>query len=50
MKRAIRILSLVSLSSVYVTAGACVMSGDGWSFLPTITFANIPFIGPFLAT
>jgi hypothetical protein len=36
MKRAMKILSLVSLTSVYVTAGTCVMSGDGWSFLPTI--------------
>ena len=47
MKRAMQILSLVGLSSVYVTAGACTMSGDGWSFFPTIFWGlgHIPFVG-----
>jgi hypothetical protein len=29
-------------------AGTCTMSGDGWSFFPTITTASIPIIGAFL--
>jgi len=48
MKRVMQILSLVSLASVYVTAGSCVMTGDGWSFLPTIAVPG--FIGTLLAT
>jgi len=46
MKRAMKVLSLFALSSGYVMAGACVMSGDGWSFFPTIGFgAGLPFLG-----
>ncbi len=45
MKRMIRILSLVSLSSLYVMAGACVMSGDGWSFFNTLNLTNLPILG-----
>ena len=51
MKRVMQILSLVSLASVYVTAGNCVMSGDGWSFVDPLVFIRaIPVIGPILAT
>ena len=38
MKRAMQILSLVSLSSVYVTAGACTVTkaAGGYSIFPTV--------------
>lgn len=36
MTRIRKILVLAGLSSGYLLAGTCTMSGDGWSFLPTI--------------
>lgn len=47
MKRFIRVLSLTAMSSVYLMAGTCTMSGDGFSFAPTIGATLRTFL-PFL--
>jgi len=35
MTRLMKILSIAGLSSVYLMDGACTMSGDGFSFIPS---------------
>ena len=47
MKRFIRVLSLTAMSSVYLMAGTCAMSGDGFSVAPTIGL-NLNQLLPFL--
>ncbi|MBI4582087.1 MAG: hypothetical protein HY718_20490 [Planctomycetes bacterium] len=47
MKRFMRVLSLAGLSSVYLMAGNCTMTGDGWSFVQTLGL-NLRQLLPFL--
>lgn len=55
MKQIMRALSVVSLSSVFVMQGACTISGDGLSIIPTVPslnvfLASIPGLGAFFTT
>jgi hypothetical protein len=58
MKRAMRTLKIVGLSSVYTSSAVCALaSGHGWDFVPNagiwvhaalLPFYNAPLAGPFI--